>query len=113
MCAQEQIHRQTLQHLERFDIIIGDLRIVLITHQNGAGIHVRAADDHGIQLLSAFIDLHRPCGAAFRVAGRQVCGELRAAEFHRISIVQYAIDLRAWAAGPRALRFSNVSIHDH
>src|SRR5437867_4488031 len=60
MRAQEQIDRQALQDLEGLHVIVRDLRIILVADEKSAGVHVGAADDHGIQLAPAFIDLHGP-----------------------------------------------------
>ena len=113
MGAQEKVHRQAFENLEGLHIIVRDLRIIFVADENRATVHVRATDDHRIQLTPAFIDLHGPRGAALRVAGSQTRDEFRASEFNRVSVMQHAIDFRGGASLRVAFGVSNVSVHDH
>src|SRR5437762_151359 len=111
--AQEKVHRQAFENLEGLHIIVRDLRIIFVADENRATVHVRATDDHRIQLTPAFIDLHGPRGAALRVAGSQMRDEFRASEFNRVSVMQHAIDFRGGASLRVAFGVGNVSVHDH
>src|SRR5207247_5819126 len=111
--AQEIVHRQAFENLEGLHIIVRDLRIIFVADEDRATVHVRATDDHRIQLTPAFIDLHGPRGAALRVAGSQTRDEFRASEFNRVSVMQHAIDFRGGASLRVAFGVSNVSVHDH
>src|SRR5262249_61077973 len=113
MCAQEQIHRQTLQDLEPLYVVFGDLGVVFVSDEQTAAIHIRTADNNRIQFPSAFVDLHGPRGASLGVTGRLVCRQLRTAEFDGVSVTQYAVDLRAGTPLPWALGFRTIRVHDH
>jgi hypothetical protein len=43
--SEEQIAGQALQYREGLHVVIRDLRVVFVAHQNVAGIHIRTADD--------------------------------------------------------------------
>ncbi len=113
MRAEEDVDGQGLEDRERLDVVLGDLRVVLVADQDVAGVHVRAADDDGVQRASAVRHLQRPGGAALRVAGRQVRHEPRAAEFDRVAVVQRPVHVRARPAGRRALLLRDVALHHH
>ena len=112
--AKKQIDRQALEQGKRLHVVAGDLRVVpLVAHEHVARVDVRAADDDGVQRTAAVGHLHRPCRAAGRVTGCEACGELRAAEFDRIPIVQHAIDLRARPSRCGAFDCGHIGVHDH
>ena len=112
--TKKQIDRQTLEQGKCLHVVAGDLRVVPVAaHEHVACVHVRAADDDGVQRPAAVGHLHRPRRAAGRVTGCESCDELRAAEFDRIPIVQHSIDLRARPSRRGAFDCGHIGVHDH
>ena len=113
MRAKKQIDGQALEESEGLHIVFRNLWIVLVADQHITVVDIWTADNYSIQLPSRFIHLHRPSGTSFRVTGRQARRQFRTAEFNRVSIVQYAVDVSAWTTGCGALYIGNVRVHNH
>ena len=113
MGAEKKIRGQFFQHVEAPDIIVGDLRILGVAHENEADVHIGAADDHGVEGAPAVGDAHRPSRATRGVPGREAGGQGGAAEFDRVAVVEHAIDFRAGAAGGGAFDLGDVGCHHH
>ena len=113
MRPQEEIDRRGLQQGECLHVVAGDLWIAPVVHENVACVHVRAADDDGVQRAATLCHLHHPGRAAGGVPRREPRRECRAAELDCVSVVQDAIDFRAWPSRRCALDRGHVGVHHH
>ena len=113
MRTEEEIHGQFLQHVEAPDVVLGDLRIFFVAHENEAGVHVGTADDHGVEGSCAVGDPHRPGRATRGVSGRETGGQRGAAEFDGVAVVEHAVDFRGGAAGRGAFDRGDIGRHHH
>ncbi len=93
MRAEEDIAGQVFEDGKAALVVRCDLRIGLVAGELVAGIHVGAADDDDVQDATVLFLVHRPGRCAFGVARSEVRGENRAAEAHRVAVVQHAVDV--------------------
>src|SRR5437588_9580956 len=112
VCSQKKIAGKTLEHAERLDVILRNLRVVLVAHEHVPGIYIGTADDHGIQ-GSPLLNLHRPCRAAFGMTGCPMRGPFGASQFDRVSVMQNAIDVSAGTSRCGTFLRGNIRIHHH
>jgi len=96
MGSKEKVALESAEGAECSNEVCGLIGIPGVVDQVVAGIRACASQNHYVVSATRIGDLHRPCGAAFGMAGGEMGGEDGGAELHVVPVVEDAVNLNGF-----------------